>query len=141
MQLHTKRRNRLEQTRLNDLVFIKYNRALIRRHNIRDSVDPITFDEIDESNEWLVGRLQEEHELVYENDDLTWDDVARAVGCDEAPYAFRSQEQGQVGSSNVASSSTSLHGIEVCEEENNENLPLDDEEEDISLDDLDDLDI
>nr|VDD32659.1 unnamed protein product [Brassica oleracea] len=30
-QLHTKRRNRLAQSRLNDMVFVKYNRALQRR--------------------------------------------------------------------------------------------------------------
>ncbi|KAL0406491.1 UNVERIFIED_CONTAM: hypothetical protein Slati_3963000 [Sesamum latifolium] len=81
--LHTKRRNRLEQKRLNDLVYIKYNRALRRRYDARDTIDPIALDDIDESNEWLLGRLNlseedgdEENARVFEDDDLTWGDVA-----------------------------------------------------------------
>ncbi|KAJ9552580.1 hypothetical protein OSB04_016625 [Centaurea solstitialis] len=37
--LHSKKRNRLEQQKLNDLVYIKYNRALRRRHDVRDTID------------------------------------------------------------------------------------------------------
>ncbi|KAL0461454.1 UNVERIFIED_CONTAM: hypothetical protein Slati_0033000 [Sesamum latifolium] len=93
MQLHTKRRNTLEQKRLNDLV---YNKALRRRYDALDTIDPIVLDEIDESNEWLLGRVNlsdvdddEENARVYEDDDLTWGDVARASGVDEDAYAFR----------------------------------------------------
>ncbi|XP_011660188.2 uncharacterized protein LOC105436349 [Cucumis sativus] len=49
-QLHSKKQNRLAQSRLNDLVFIKYNRALKRRYNLRDIVDPISLKDIDDSN-------------------------------------------------------------------------------------------
>ncbi|XP_039048245.1 uncharacterized protein LOC120188944 [Hibiscus syriacus] len=49
--LHNKRRNRLAQTQLNNLVYVKYNRALKRRYNHRDVIDPISLDDIDESNE------------------------------------------------------------------------------------------
>ena len=86
MQLHTKRRNKLAQSKLNDLVFIKYNRALARRFNIRDSIDPISLQDIDESNEWLIGILDDEHakdDFVFEDTDLTWDDVANATGVEE----------------------------------------------------------
>ncbi|KAL0405581.1 UNVERIFIED_CONTAM: hypothetical protein Slati_3872000 [Sesamum latifolium] len=88
--------NRLEQKRLNDLVYIKYNRALRWRYDTRDTIDPIALDDIHESNEWLLGRLNlskedddEENARVYEDDDLTWGDVARAFGVDEDAYAFR----------------------------------------------------
>ncbi|KAL0373241.1 UNVERIFIED_CONTAM: hypothetical protein Scaly_1005700 [Sesamum calycinum] len=91
MQLYTKRRNRLEQKRLNDLVYIKYNRALRRRYDARDTIDPIALDDIDANNELLLGRLNlseeddyEENARVYEDDDLTWGDVARASGGDES---------------------------------------------------------
>ncbi|XP_073059753.1 uncharacterized protein [Primulina eburnea] len=47
--LHSKRRKRLAQKRLNDLVFIKYNRALKRRYDLRDKIDPISLDDIDDS--------------------------------------------------------------------------------------------
>ena len=88
LQLHTKRRNRLAQQKLNDLVFIKYNRALRRRYNIRDQIDPISLKDIDESNEWLIGKideeLQKEEDYVFgEDDGLTWSAVARASGADE----------------------------------------------------------
>ena len=50
MQLHTKRRNILAQSRLNDMVFVKYNRALQRRMKRNDVKDSILLDEIDDSN-------------------------------------------------------------------------------------------
>ncbi|XP_073138291.1 uncharacterized protein [Henckelia pumila] len=53
--LHSKRRNRLAQKHLNDLVFIKYNRALKRRYDLRDKIEPISLDDIDEINEWRIG--------------------------------------------------------------------------------------
>ncbi|CAL5344284.1 unnamed protein product [Camellia sinensis] len=75
--LHSKKRNRLAQKRLNDLVFVKYNRALKRRYISRGKFDPISLKDIDESNEWLIGRM--ENELVFDDDDddddsLGWDD-------------------------------------------------------------------
>ncbi|RWR88532.1 hypothetical protein CKAN_01754700 [Cinnamomum micranthum f. kanehirae] len=55
--IHSKKRNRLDQKRLNDLVFVKYNRALKRRYDMSDILDPISLKDIDESNEWLHGRV------------------------------------------------------------------------------------
>lgn len=94
LQLHSKRRNRLAQSRLNDLVFIKYNRALKRRYNIRDTIDPISLKDIDDSNEWLVGRMdddsgEEDDDLVFDDDFLTWGDVSRAAGAREPTYSSR----------------------------------------------------
>ncbi|RWR93346.1 hypothetical protein CKAN_02259300 [Cinnamomum micranthum f. kanehirae] len=80
--IHSKKRNRLDQKRLNDLVFVKYNRALKRRYDMRDILDPISLKNIDESNEWLLGRidreLDEDDELVFDYDILTWGDVPTA---------------------------------------------------------------
>ncbi|XP_010456816.1 PREDICTED: uncharacterized protein LOC104738321 [Camelina sativa] len=52
--LHTKKRNRLAQERLNDLVFVKYNRTLQRRYKLKDTIDPINLEDIDDCNECLV---------------------------------------------------------------------------------------
>ncbi|XP_057453898.1 uncharacterized protein LOC130745584 [Lotus japonicus] len=87
-QIHTKKRNKLEHKRLEDLVFVKYNQALVRRYNIRDELDPISLDDIDKSNEWLVGTMDEdgndaENDRVFPNDDLTWDVVYQASGIGE----------------------------------------------------------
>ncbi|CAH1453140.1 unnamed protein product [Lactuca virosa] len=76
-KLHTKKRNRLAQSRLNEMVFVKFNRSL--DHRVKDKEkDPILLQEIDESNEWLMGRPEEENDddIVFVGEDLTWRDVA-----------------------------------------------------------------
>jgi len=52
LQIHSKKRNRLDHKRLHDLVYIKYNQQLAQRYNIRDEIDPILLNDIDECNEW-----------------------------------------------------------------------------------------
>lgn len=77
---------------MNDLVFVKYNRALKRRYDARDHIDPISLTSIDESNEWVVGGMDdEEDELVFEGEDLTWGVAARAIGVDEPAYDTRAK--------------------------------------------------
>ena len=56
-----------------------------------DVIDPISLDDIDESNEWLLGKIgiepsmDAEEELVDDDDDgLIWDAVARAATVGEA---------------------------------------------------------
>ncbi|XP_042374934.1 uncharacterized protein LOC121969067 [Zingiber officinale] len=87
-----KKRNRLAQQCLNDLVFEKYNRALKLRYDARDKIDLIYLTDINDSNEWLMDKMDgesdnEEDELVFEGDDLTWDVVARASGDEEPAYS------------------------------------------------------
>ena len=90
MQIHSKRRNRLDHQHLNDSVYIKYNRALKRRYNERNTIDPISLKDIDDSNEWLIGRMKYKYshggaqdDFVFDDDNLTWGEVARATGADE----------------------------------------------------------
>ncbi|CAA0840621.1 hAT dimerisation domain-containing protein, partial [Striga hermonthica] len=53
--IHTKKRNRLEHSRLNALVFVKYNYRLRERSiRRRDKMDPIIVDEIDSDDEWIT---------------------------------------------------------------------------------------
>ncbi|XP_057964619.1 uncharacterized protein LOC131155470 [Malania oleifera] len=108
--LHSKRRNRLSQQRLNDLVFVKYNRTLRRQYDKRDTIDPILLKDIDDSNEWLIGRMDgdsdEDDELVFEDDNLTWDSVARAAGLNNPPHHTRSRI-----STNMPSSSKGRGGF------------------------------
>ena len=83
----------MDQKKLNDLVFVKYNRVLVLRCEYRDSIDPISLKAIDDSNEWLLGRMDEEEdeeeELVFEDDDLTWGTVFRASGAGDALHRTR----------------------------------------------------
>ncbi|XP_013620220.1 PREDICTED: uncharacterized protein LOC106326833 [Brassica oleracea var. oleracea] len=105
--LHTKKRNRLAQHRLNNMVFVKYNRALKRRslRSVCATRDPILLDEIDDSNEWLIGRMDgdssDNDDLVWGDDDLSWNDVSQAMGVEEPSYSTRG-----VGAKGASSSTT-----------------------------------
>ncbi|KAL0359783.1 UNVERIFIED_CONTAM: hypothetical protein Sangu_0827700 [Sesamum angustifolium] len=83
--------------------------ALRHGYNARDTIDPILWDEIDESNESLLGRLtldsDEENATEFEDDDLTWGDVARVAGIDEDAYSLRSQSTKEPRGTSKASSS------------------------------------
>ena len=107
MQIHSKKRNRLAQQRLNDLVFVKYNRTLKRRYDARDSLDPICLGDIDDNNEWLMesmdGESDNEDELVFDDDILTWGVVARASGVEEEAYRTRSTKEKNVESTSTPS--------------------------------------
>lgn len=77
------------------MVFVKYNRALQRRMKKSDATDPIILEEIDESNEWLMGKMEgnsdtdEADDHVFVNEDLTWSAVSEATGAEEPAYATR----------------------------------------------------
>nr|XP_004513388.1 uncharacterized protein LOC101512383 [Cicer arietinum] len=82
--IHCKKISRLEHKRLEDLVFIKYNQDLKERYDCRDVIDPIVLnDDNDYINEFEVGDLEEDgelvEELVYAGDNLTWIDVANEL--------------------------------------------------------------
>ncbi|XP_013614699.1 PREDICTED: uncharacterized protein LOC106320900 [Brassica oleracea var. oleracea] len=114
--LHTKKRNRLAQSRLNDMVFVKYNRALQRRMKRNDAKDPILLEEIDDSNEWLMGKMDgnssndEDDAFVHDDEDLTWTLVSEAAGAEEPSYGTRGAKTPHSAKNNkgkgIATSST-----------------------------------
>lgn len=81
--MHTKKRNRLLHKRLNDLVYVAYNRKMKtrfqkRREKAGKNYDPLVIEDFDWDNEWtdsLVVPPQGGREC-----DLTWDDVDEAIG-------------------------------------------------------------
>ncbi|RVW62502.1 hypothetical protein CK203_064010 [Vitis vinifera] len=126
--IHSKRRNRLDHQRLNDLVYIKYNRALKRRYNERNTIDPISLKDIDDSNEWLIGRMEDEDshggaqdDFVFDDDNLTWGDVARAVGAEEARFDTRARARASSSiipiTRGIASSSRTLPSHSLIDED------------------------
>ncbi|XP_070055570.1 uncharacterized protein [Nicotiana tomentosiformis] len=120
--IHTKKRNKLTLKRLNDLVFIKYNRTLRRPYNARNVIDPISLDNIDDANEWLTG-VPEDHadeEVFEETSNFTWGDVAEARGIGERIYGLRGS---------TSTSSSQRKGKEAA------TLSLVDEEEEVEEDD------
>ncbi|XP_021986007.1 uncharacterized protein LOC110882240 [Helianthus annuus] len=58
--IHSKKRNRLEHKKLHDIVFVRYNKTLQNRRDKNVAYDPISLDNIDACNEWLVGRMEED---------------------------------------------------------------------------------
>ncbi|XP_075102898.1 uncharacterized protein LOC142177594 isoform X2 [Nicotiana tabacum] len=120
--IHTKKRNKLTLKRLNDLVFIKYNRTLRRRYNARNVIDPISLDNIDDANEWIIG-VPEDHadeEIFEKTSDFTWGDVAEARGIGERIYGLRGS---------TSTSSSQRKGKDAA------TLSLVDEEEEVEEDD------
>ncbi|KAL0285243.1 UNVERIFIED_CONTAM: hypothetical protein Sradi_7179300 [Sesamum radiatum] len=68
-RIHTKKRNRLEHQRLNDLVYVHYNLKLKDRWFMQaKSYDPIDYESIDKINFWIVDD-EEEPFLNYEDID------------------------------------------------------------------------
>ena len=87
------------------MVYVKFNRSLNRRSKRNDKADPILLNEIDESNEWLLGTMEQNgaDNIVFEGEDLTRDVVEDAVGVNEPIYSTR----GALKDKGVARSSTS----------------------------------
>ncbi|XP_048613108.1 uncharacterized protein LOC106430951 [Brassica napus] len=53
-RIHTKKRNKLEHQRLNDLVYVHYNLRLQNRYGTRRSYDPVDYESIDKTEFWIV---------------------------------------------------------------------------------------
>ncbi|RWR92244.1 hypothetical protein CKAN_02145300 [Cinnamomum micranthum f. kanehirae] len=121
-RIYSKKRNRLDQKRLNDLVFVKYNRALKRRYDMRDILDPISLKNIDESNEWLLGRmdreLDEDDEFVFDDDILIWGDVATASGVGESSQRTRATSTSRARATPRVTRSSSV--LQLVDEEESE---------------------
>jgi hypothetical protein len=67
-RIHTKKRNRLEQKQLNDLVFVQYNLRLRRNQllNKRPDSDPIVLDDVDPTSDWVVETHPPEFDVDYD---------------------------------------------------------------------------
>jgi len=82
---HTKRRNHLEQQRLNALVFVKYNLQLEMRQKVReekrDTYDPICLSDMESDDEWIT---EKEDSCIL--NDVSWMDIHESIILkDEAP--------------------------------------------------------
>ncbi|GAU16471.1 hypothetical protein TSUD_167030 [Trifolium subterraneum] len=52
--IHSKKRNRLEHQKLNDLVFVRYNLRLQNRNKKKQNYDPINFETLDDHSDWVL---------------------------------------------------------------------------------------
>jgi hypothetical protein len=72
-RIHTKKRNRLEQKRLNDMVFVQYNLRLRRNQLMNKTPESsnIFLDDVDPSSDWVV----ETQPAAFDHEDLSWMDL------------------------------------------------------------------
>ncbi|MCL7025454.1 hypothetical protein MKW94_003774 [Papaver nudicaule] len=92
-QVHTKRRNRLSQQRMNALVYVKYNLQLAERLTKRkaegDSYDPICLSDLESDDEWIA-----EEEDSNSQRDPTWMDVHECFQLTEAQALKKKRKRG-----------------------------------------------
>ncbi|KAL7222082.1 hypothetical protein ACSBR1_023904 [Camellia fascicularis] len=101
---------------------------------MRNTLDPISLRNIDESNEWLLGTMDgesdEDNEPVFDDEDgLTWTTVARAFRVEESSHASRATSSHSKAQPRISKSSklTPLQLIDEKEEADSN----DTEEEDV----------
>lgn len=105
--IYSKKRSRLEHSRLNDLVFVRYNLKLQERilRKSRAALDPISLDNIDLLGEWVS-----EEPALLDGDDFNWESI-------DAPFATMSvseeEELASVADPDVA---PTLKVQPICEE-------------------------
>ena len=101
-----------------------------KRYDGRDTIDPIILKEINESNEWQIGRMNDENshdhvdaqdDLVFDDDDLTWGDVTRARKAEEPRFDTRARaSSSRLRSSrgnDTASSSRPMPSLSLIDED------------------------
>ena len=71
--IHTKKRNRLEKKRLNDMVFVQYNLRLRCNQLLNNTPQSnnIVLDDLDPTSDWVV----ESQRAAFDNEDLSWLDM------------------------------------------------------------------
>lgn len=95
---------------MHDLVYVKYNQKLKQRHNYRDEIDPITLNNIDDCNEWLVGDMMDD-DMVHDGDDtLSWKTVYEASGLGEPMTYTRRRTSMQKKKSDSSAAKASKKG-------------------------------
>ncbi|XP_071715220.1 uncharacterized protein [Rutidosis leptorrhynchoides] len=85
-QVHTKRRNRLGTKKMNDLVYIMYNRKLKQKFMKKknEEEDPLFIENVMSDDEWLIGESSETHAEEDEGED-------NIVGADGSSGAIREE--------------------------------------------------
>ncbi|CAH9122599.1 unnamed protein product [Cuscuta epithymum] len=141
--IHTKKRNRLEHKRLNDLVFIQYNRKIVNRFKKRreegSSFNPLVLEEFSWDNEWVDDSGSQ---VVHHGDDLLWDEVDEALGASRN-LDRRNPRRGDGGepSSSVRVYSRRRNDDTDVEENGQESEPFPNDDLDVDDEDQDAMDI
>jgi hypothetical protein len=103
-RIHMKKRNRLEQKRLNDLVFVQYNLRLKRNQLLNRTPDtnPIVLDDVDQTLDWVAEthppEFDDDHDLEMELAGQAQMDVDPLLGpCSPIPVSDMAGPSGTAG--------------------------------------------
>jgi hypothetical protein len=130
--------------KLNDLVYVKYNQALMDRFEQREDIDPISLKDIDDSNEWLTGVMEDAEEEIFGDDGLTWGLIASASGVGEAGRSLRSQDlhsRSRRSTTTGALQSKGKRPINIDEDVNSEDSEEENAYDDLESEEEDDVEI
>ncbi|XP_073269796.1 uncharacterized protein [Primulina huaijiensis] len=118
--IHTKKRNRLETSRLNDLVYVKFNANLMKKSSKREmGGDLLLSSQASEAQGWLVDDGDEDE--VEPGSGLTWRMVAEASGADEVLHPKRSARNIPIRELD--------ENLDTSEEENEEDVDFESDDE------------
>lgn len=79
--------NQLEHEKLEDLVFVRYNRAFENRWKKDVVCDPISLEDIDYCNEWLIVQMEEEQDNDSMSNDVAYASLDDEEEADEEEFA------------------------------------------------------
>ncbi|CAM8908984.1 unnamed protein product [Rhodiola kirilowii] len=124
--IHTKKRNRLEHQRLNDLVYVQYNRKIATRFQKRrennKKFNPLVLEEFQWDNEWVNG------DVVDPGDDDVWLAVDTALL--DASKGLQDRRNARRGGLHASDYSFQVDVSSDAEmEENNDQIILNDDED------------
>ncbi|XP_042429438.1 uncharacterized protein LOC122016267 [Zingiber officinale] len=87
--VHTKKRNRLDTHRLNNLVFVQFNAKLMNKKNREKerNIEVLLANDASSAQDWIVDGADDE---VEHDTGMTWKVVSDAMGADEALRPRRS---------------------------------------------------
>ena len=97
--------------------------------------------DIDDHNEWLIGRMEDEDfhggaqdDFVFDDDNLTWGEVARAIGAEEAKFDTKARARASLSiippTRGITSSSRTLPSHSLIDEDEDGDMVDSADEED-----------
>ena len=109
-------------------MYVKYNRQLKKRFDRRDVIDPLSLNEIDESNEWLIGRMYEDEPP--RNDQSHVDDSNYNLRSNDVYATSTSRGRGMGGSSSRSNFVDEDDEVVVLENSDTEEEDVEEDESD-----------
>ncbi|KAJ9553011.1 hypothetical protein OSB04_017056 [Centaurea solstitialis] len=102
--VHTKKRNRLETTKVNNLVFVQFNANLMEKNQKRKErqFEVLLAPDASEAQDWIVDDVDDVDEV---EPGLPWETVSEAIGADDVLRSRRSARARELSEEEFSSES------------------------------------